>query len=145
MRKGTSEEGHYPFIRIYVPTTHIPFVCGRAFYTIHHEIGLLDEDFNFTSKGYLTLDGFSETAPSEDKLLWSLAASPWIDLRTIFPEGGKLKVGIRSWSPLMKDTFHSLIEVTKSPVPAETDQSCKLIFYNEIEPQRGLFHFEADL
>ncbi len=145
LRKGDSEAGRYPFIRVYVPTTHIPFVCGRAFYTIYHEIGLLDENFNFTRRGYLTLDGFSETAPSDDKLLWSLASSPWLDLRKIFPEGGHLKLGIRSWSPLMKDTFHSLIEVTRSPVPEETAQAVKLIFYNEIEPQRGLFHFEADL
>ncbi|MBP5181678.1 MAG: hypothetical protein J6331_01495, partial [Lentisphaeria bacterium] len=112
-------------------------------------IGVLNEKDEFVLLGYLTRHGFSKEKPRPEDWIWAEEESPWIPLREIFPQGGVQRIVIRSFGVLIcgkGEYFHSLHTLILSP---EKNKECKeayrLIFLNEVEPERENFHFSVNL
>jgi hypothetical protein len=133
------------FIKVEISKPAPTFMCGKTRYSIIHEIGVLDENGNFSFKGYISKKGFQKNKPSAEEWIWAADSSPWVSLREIFPEGGKIKVGIKSFSVIKSAYFYSQIEAFISSEKERNAQTRHILFMNEIEAHRELLQFEINL
>ncbi len=132
------------FLKIEIPEYSIPCYCCRGYYNAEHEIGTIDAKNNFTMLGYITKNGFMRNKPKPMQCIWAGDSSPWIDMHEILPNGGKKHIVIKTRRTLQIDYFHSCIEVLLS-LDAGEQHSQRLVFFNEVEPEREALHFEINL
>jgi hypothetical protein len=144
LRCAPEEEQEKLFFKVEIPEYSIPCCCCHGYYDVEHEIGTIDENNNFIMLGYVTKSGFTRNKPLPDQCIWAGEFSPWIDMHKILPEGGRKCVAIKTRRTLHGDYFHSFIEVLISP-NADKSNSHRLIFYNEVEPERETLHFKINL
>ena len=134
------------YMKLVMPKTHVPFICGVAFHSLEHRIGFLDPDKGFVQLGYVSKKGFVRQKPTEAEWIWAEEQSPWISLRELFPDGGIYTVVVRSYSVSVGTYFHSLHETILSPVMDEHAPGARRLTYlNEVEPERENFHFSINL
>ena len=134
------------YMKLVMPKTHVPFICGVAFHSLEHRIGFSDPDKGFVQLGYVSKKGFVRQKPTEDEWIWAEEQSPWISLRELFPDGGIYTVVVRSYGVSVGTYFHSLHETILSPVMDEHAPGARRLTYlNEVEPERENFHFSINL
>ena len=136
------------FIKVEVPPPPATLICAYAFYTVHHEIGTLNAQDVFKRLGYVSLRGFQKDPPKSEDIIWAGSASPWIALHSLLPDSGRQRVAIKSFGLQVGGGayFHSLIEVLVATRPAANVQDAtRLIFMNEVEPERETLHFDVNL
>ena len=136
------------YMKLVMPETHVPFICGDIFHSLEHQIGFTDPEKGFVQLGYISKKGFSVEKPTDVDWIWAEEESPWISLRDLFPEGGIYTVVIRSFCVKIGAGiyFHSLHEAIISPEPDEhVPGTYRLTYYNEVEPDRENFHFSISL
>ena len=115
---------------------------------MHHEIGTLNAQDVFKRLGYVSLRGFQKDPPKSEDIIWAGSASPWIALHSLLPDSGRQRVAIKSFGLRVGGGayFHSLIEVLVATRPAANVQdAARLIFMNEVEPERETLHFDVNL
>ena len=136
------------YMKLVMPETHVPFICGDSFHSLEHRIGFLDPEKGFVQLGYITKKGFSREKPTETEWIWAEEQSPWISCRELFPAGGVCTVIVRSFGIRIGkgDYFHSLHEMVVSPeMDEQAPGAYRLTYFNEVEPERENFHFSINL
>jgi len=134
------------FIKVLIPAPPNTLVCAYAFHKVLHEIGIFEGTGGFAILGYLSVNGFMKSKPVEEDLIWAGCSSPWINLRHLPLPPGRHRLGIRSFSLGVDAYFHSLVEVIVSTHPDENAKGAyRLVFMNEVEPERETLHFEVSL
>ena len=133
------------YCKVILPIAQTPCICMTAFYQTEHEIGYLDEQGDFHRKGYITLNGIQQERPTEAEWLWAGDVSPWFELNSLFEQSGRIQVAVKSYCHGVGGCyFHSFVEVLLAGEPSEENAE-KIIFVNEIEPDRSALTFNIQL
>lgn len=145
LREAHNDKNKKLYCKILLPIAQTPCICMTAFYQTEHEIGYLDGDGIFHKKGYITKNGIQQQKPVEDEWLWAGDTSPWLELNNLFSQQGDIQVAVKSFCLGVGGCyFHSFVEVLLAEEPSE-EAAEKIVFVNEIEPDRSALTFKIRL